>query len=339
MVQQAKKPAGMKGEESAIPPSPMEVMLNAMNSGNGMSCEIKRKMPDGSLEDAGPKQLSGLSTKSRVAYATQNLKKLAPKERLAWAIEMKDYANELYANNDIQLAMEKYVEALSASDFGKKEGKSGVEELQEGQSESEVFQAMEEGNIDSLVIPCLSNLSACCIQMRDFAKALKFADTALELRPKCGKALMRRGMSLVYIGDYTKGIIALQESAKITVDENAIEAAEGRNADAKKRMIMPVSESDRQRIPILIDRAEKGIERDARTREKQKSKLQKVFGGDKQQHKSATAALNEQQSRETIAADTPGELTKQDSSKSQMLLMVLALVVAIAAFQFVRETQ
>lgn len=280
MVQLSKKGTLPPGED--IPPSPMEVMFENMNSGS-MKAEVMRKLPDGSLESASAKQLGGLSTKSRVAYATQNLKQLKPEERLAWAMEMKEYANELYANNEIQSAMEKYVEALSASDFGKK----AVDRAEDEDASSDAPVAdgdasvSLEGNVDTLVIPCLTNLAACCIQIRDFPKALKFADSALELRPKCGKALMRRGMSLVYIGEYDTGITALEACAAITIDENSTAAAgdeQVKTTDPKIRSSMPISDSDRVRVPILIDRAERGKERDARNEEKQRAKMRRVFG-------------------------------------------------------------
>lgn len=282
---------GLK-KSSEIAPSPMEVMINAMNAGSetGMTCEIKRKLPDGSIVDASPKQLGGLSTKSRVAYATQNLKQMPPEERLTWALEMKDYANELYANNDIQQAMEKYVEALSASDFGVKlqkeqeEGES-VKSHESSASSSHTSESVlpskategrdGTGNVDSLVLPCLCNLSACCIQIRDFSKALKFADSALELRPNCGKALMRRGMSLTYVGEYSAGVSALRKAALVTTADQGEEAT----ARGVAKRTMPVSESDRQRIPILIERAEKCLERERRDDLRRREKMQQVFGG------------------------------------------------------------
>ena len=271
----SKKKGELKAASKIIPPSPMEVMFENMNSGS-MKAEIMRKLPDGSLESASAKQLGGLGTKSRVAYATQNLKTLSPEARLAWAIEMKEFANELYANNEIQSAMEKYVEALSASDFGAKEN----DEDESGTSQSKSICSIDrnDGNVDSLIIPCLSNLAACCIQMKDFAKALKFADSALELRPKCGKVLMRRGMSLVYVGEYDQGIDALEAAAAITSDD-ATSDNRSTLADPKDMCTMPISDSDRVRIPILIDRAVRGKEREIRTKEKQKVKLRKVFGG------------------------------------------------------------
>ena len=100
---------------------PVGFMINQMNASApaGMSCTVKRRCEDGSLIDVSANQLSTLSTKSRVATAAQALKELSPTERTEWAIEVKDYANELYANQLIKDEMEMYVEALAASDFGK----------------------------------------------------------------------------------------------------------------------------------------------------------------------------------------------------------------------------
>ena len=62
---------GLK-KSSEIAPSPMEVMISAMNAGSetGMTCEIKRKLPDGSIVDAGPKALGAENQESSsVCYA------------------------------------------------------------------------------------------------------------------------------------------------------------------------------------------------------------------------------------------------------------------------------
>jgi len=255
------------GRTNATQPSPLEVMLASLNSGD-MNVQVKRKMKDGSLADAQPSQLEGLNTKARIATAAQGLKHLPPEERTAWAIEMKDYANELYANNLIQDAMEKYVEALAASDFGKG---NTAEESSNGTSSSQ-------DNIDVLILPILCNLSACCIQIKDFAKGLKFADQALELRPNCGKALMRRGMCLLQHGEFTRAIECLEASTKITIE--SAKEQEGKEAvDKKLKHLMPVSDSDIKRIPILLDKANKSLEAENRCLAKRKQNLMKHFGG------------------------------------------------------------
>jgi len=237
-----------------VPRTPLDVLVQNMNANapSGMVCSVKRRCADGSLIDVSANQLSTLTTKSRVATAAQALKELSPKERTEWAIENKDYANELYANNLITEAMEKYVEALAATDFGKGENIHG-----DASSE-------EENNVDILVIPILSNLAACCIQKKEFSKALQFTDQALKLRPNCGKALMRRGMAHLHFGEFKKAALDLNRALEIT-------------SESHKDAVLVVNEADRQRIPILLHKVQQGMESEAKAVAKQKRSLEKHF--------------------------------------------------------------
>jgi len=274
-----------------------------MNEGkekSGMSCQIKRKLPDGSLIDADSKQLNSLSTKSRLAYAAQNLKDMPEEEKLKWAIEMKNYANEMYAKGSVQDAMEKYVEALSASNFGKKtkdsdksdgigadakmESNDTTDDIDDAEIDDIVaFDCDEQeslGNVDSLIIPCLCNLAACCIQLKHFSKALKFSAAALELRPYCGKALMRSGMALVQCAEYSRAVAMLEKA--LLVEEGIMEMAEGTEGDTGNRKnyhVMPVSEADRHRIPLLLEKARRGMDSNKKQLNRQKKQMEKVFGG------------------------------------------------------------
>ena len=87
---------------------------------SGMSVDIKRKMDDGSLVDARANELASLGTKATIASTAGLLKKLTPQEKLAWAIETKNEANELFRKQLFAEASVKYVEALAGSDFGSK---------------------------------------------------------------------------------------------------------------------------------------------------------------------------------------------------------------------------
>jgi len=242
------------GERAATinAPTPLDVMIDQLNANAppGMTCQVKRRCADGSLVDASANQLSTLSTKSRVVTAAQALKDVPPTERTAWAIEMKDYANELYANHQIRDAMEKYVEALAASDFG------GGENLQADVS------CPTSDNINVLIIPILCNLAACCIQLKEYSKSLQFSNQALKLRPNCGKALMRRGMSLLHNGEFQMAIVDLERALEISDPDN---------------VVLPITEADRQRIPILIHKAQQGLESEAKSLARQKRSLEKHF--------------------------------------------------------------
>ena len=242
---------------AANPPTPLDVMLEQMNANAppGMVCQVKRRCEDGSLLDVNANQLSTLSTKSRVATAAQALKDVPAAERTAWAIEMKDYANELYANQQIRDAMEKYVEALAASDFG------GGENMQCDSTSPTT------DNVNVLIMPILCNLAACCIQLKEFSKSLQFTEQALKLRPKCGKALMRRGMSMLHFGEFKKALADFDRALEIGGD------GDGEDGD----VILPVTAADRQRIPILIHKAQQGLESEAKAVARQKKSLEKHF--------------------------------------------------------------
>ena len=136
------------------------------------------------------------------------------------------------------------------------------------------------GNIDTLIIPVLCNLAACCIQLRNFSKAVKFADSALDFRPNCGKALMRRGISFVQIGEFDQGIQDLERCLLIRTEEEAsTDESQMSSGDVKMKHCMPLSENDKLRIPILMNKARTGKQREAKQMAKRNENLQKVFGG------------------------------------------------------------
>ena len=254
-------------------PTPLDVMLQQLNANcvGGMSVQVKRRCNDGSLIDASANQLSTLSTKSRVATAAQALKELPPAERTAWAIEMKDYANELYATNQTRDAMEKYVEALAASNFGADLPPLLSSPAVSAAADSVEADSPENSNIDVLVIPILCNLASCCILLQEFSKAQAFADQALALRPLCGKALMRRGIALLQHGEYAKAATSLTRALELREDAPGA--------------VLVVSEGDRQRIPILLGRTQQGLEAEQKAVARQKRSLEKYFG----RHSSAAA--------------------------------------------------
>ena len=257
--------------EQINPPTPLDVMLRQLNSNSangGMTVSVKRRCTDGSLIDASANQLSTLSTKSRVATAAQALKELPPTERTAWAIEMKDYANELYATNQTRDAMEKYVEALAATNFGSQGGAgAGAGAGAGGERDNE-----EDNNIDVLVIPILCNLASCCIRLQEFSKALAFADQALKLRPQCGKALMRRGIALLQHAEYARSVAALTQALELVEDTPGA--------------VLVIGQGDRLRIPILLGKAKQGLESEQRAVARRKKSLERHFG----RHAPSTAA-------------------------------------------------
>lgn len=166
--------------------NPLEIMLEEMNK-SGISCEITRKNKHGVLEPVKESEVKALTTKSQIATTANLLTRLTKEEKLVWALETKDEGNELYQQQEYVEAMKKYVECLTATDFGNKEDQSN---------------GSQKSNVDELVLPVLCNLAACCIQLQQWSKAVLFCQQALELRPNAIKALYRQGIAYVNVGEY-----------------------------------------------------------------------------------------------------------------------------------------
>jgi hypothetical protein len=71
---------------------------------------------------------------------------MTKEEKDMWAIEMRKMANELYNEKKYDEALGRYMEALTASDLG--------------------TAADSQSNIDTVIVPLLCNMSACCVQMK-----------------------------------------------------------------------------------------------------------------------------------------------------------------------------
>ena len=126
--------------------TPLDV-VNHQFSKAGLTPQYKRRCKDGSLIDASEAELNVLRAQAHVASTAQALQHMKITEKTAWAIDSKELANELYSRGMIKEAMNKYMEALAATDFD-----------------------AQTGNIDVLVIPVLCNLAACCIELKAYRK-------------------------------------------------------------------------------------------------------------------------------------------------------------------------
>ncbi len=244
--------------------SGLDVIVEEMNKNEYMDVVIKRKMPDGSFVDASAASMSVLSTQAKVATQAQALMGATKEERTKWAIEMKNYANSLYAEHQYADAMEKYVEALTASDFGTKQKESAISSDNKGTESLNQDARIDEDNIDVLVIPVLSNLAACSIQLQQWKKAEKFCQQAIDLRPNCAKAYMRKGIALFNLGDYNDAKQALLTARNVS-------------NSSKEDTVLAINEHDDQRITILLNKIQTQLNVEKANMLKQKAKLKELF--------------------------------------------------------------
>ena len=224
-------------DNGRVSKSPFEAFLNGFNEGNkeGMTIQIKRKLDDGTLLDVSDNTVSALSTKSRIAANAKVINNLSKDERYQWGLEMKTFANKLYSDGQYQEAMEKYAEAITAADFGNVKDNGN-----------------DRGNVETLIIPVLTNLAACCIHLKQWNKAIQFCNQAIDLHPHCAKAYLRLGIAQLNIREFTNSKINLKK---------ALEVANKSNTQLEHN-ITTINDSDKQRIKILLAKADEGLKYD-----------------------------------------------------------------------------
>jgi hypothetical protein len=213
---------------------------------------------------------------------------------------MKDEANRVYYEQRYDEALELYVQALAASNFGGKksivdekmeaireeektaeasgknqegDGKGGEEEedLVDDSIDAELAKlpALPDVNIDSLVLPVLSNMAACCIQQQRWGKAIQFCKQVLALRPGCVRALIRFGQCEIARANYT-------EARKLLM--LAVEANDKVIATAPKDSeIRQTAAADAGRIKILEKKTLDGEHRQQLALARRKESLQRAF--------------------------------------------------------------
>jgi tetratricopeptide (TPR) repeat protein len=200
--------------------------------------------------------------------SAEMLKDATIEEKGVWAQRTKNEGNELYAKGLAAEAMEKYTESLAASDLG------------------------PEGNIDSLVVPVLCNLAACCIVLEEWQKATLFCQQALELRPNCLKAHLRLGVSSLRQGEYAQSLSSLEKALELikvssgsssrNLSASGVRAAYRDPADTRGGSTAPGGEDERseeRRTLGLIARAKRGLALQEQAEVRQRRALQRVFGG------------------------------------------------------------
>ena len=72
-------------------------------SKNGMAVELHRRNDDGTLTPASEKDLHVFGARAKFASTAEALKGMSKTEKSKWALDMKEYANELFRNGFLLL--------------------------------------------------------------------------------------------------------------------------------------------------------------------------------------------------------------------------------------------
>ena len=103
---------------------------------------------------------------------------------------------------------------------------------------------------------------------------VNFCDQALDLRPRCSKALYRKGIALLEVGDYDAAIAAFSLVRNLPHLEKEKEEPKA-GGDASESM--PLSEQEASRVPGYLARARSGIRRQREHALQQKQALVRAF--------------------------------------------------------------
>lgn len=101
---------------------------------------------------------------------------------------------------------------------------------------------------------------------------VNFCDQALELRPRCSKALYRKGIALLEVGDYDAAVAAFN----LIHSRPHLEKEEPQAGDSGGDS-MPLSEPEAARVAGYLARARSGIRRQREHAQQQKLALVRGF--------------------------------------------------------------
>ncbi len=287
----------------------------------GMSMELRQQLPGGGLADASGRDFDLVKTKANIATIAKNLQSIEDDtEKTRLAVELKDYANALYSEGLFEEAMGKYVESLAAANFS-----------------SDV----DKNNVDALVVPVLTNLAACTIQLKQWCKGAEFCRQALKLRPGAMRARLRLGICLLHEEEFEESIESLEIVASSLATKNQSTSHESQkennenietknsesqtneekmSSSALQSTNLELGPADCARVPMLLSQAREGLER-ARKREQKFNKALRAEFQSKQKPLSEKAGgissvtLAESQNKSTDETTSTVNNAKIDSMK------------------------
>lgn len=193
----------------------------------GPGCVVKRVDKDQRVlchakpEEMQEELLTRAAAQKRIGACADYVKDMARSDKLQWALELKEQANEFYSASDFEEAARLYNDCLVALDL------DGTEE-----ENSEVA--------NKLQLPVCTNLAACMIEMGRYARCVEICDIALSVDPCCAKALYRRGLARYRTGEHRLALPDLEAALAEIRRQRELGPAgeEGVRSDLERRILV-----------------------------------------------------------------------------------------------------
>eukprot|EP00930_Biecheleria_cincta_P007139 TRINITY_DN108293_c0_g1_i2.p1 TRINITY_DN108293_c0_g1~~TRINITY_DN108293_c0_g1_i2.p1 ORF type:complete len:312 (-),score=63.53 TRINITY_DN108293_c0_g1_i2:25-960(-) len=155
----------------------------------GPHCVIKRVDKDQKVlgnvkaEEMQSEMMSRASTQKRLGACADHVKGMSRKDKLKWALDLKDVANKDFADCKFEEAARLYNDCLVALDL------DGTE------SENEEVK-------NKLQLPVSTNLAACLVELGKYEGCIEMCNLALSVDGQAPKALYRRGLCHYRLGNH-----------------------------------------------------------------------------------------------------------------------------------------
>ncbi|CAI2163159.1 3526_t:CDS:2 [Funneliformis geosporum] len=171
-------------------------------------------------------------------------------DKLAAGKREKDNGNECFKKGDVKEALRYYHQAL-LNLSGLQNNKSFAVFRKEQEEEPKKDPLQEDILKTTSVV--YSNMSACCIKLENWTKALNYANMALKNDPENTKALFRRAQAYINEGNTTR---AREDLEKLT-EKNPEDAAIKREWYNLKKKDREQDEKQRKELKGMFDRGRK----------------------------------------------------------------------------------
>jgi len=154
-------------------------------------------------------------------------------EKFEFSLKRKNYGNNFFEKDKIDLALEKYKKSLDVFKY-----------------ESSLKDAEKEKVNKELKLPGHLNLAACYWKLKDYPKVIENATKALEVDARNVKGLWRRGCARIENGDWLDAKSDLDTALEIDPNNKAVKAALTRLS----KVIAEQDRKDKQRYKNLFQR-------------------------------------------------------------------------------------
>mmetsp|Transcript_51049 Transcript_51049/g.143684 ORF Transcript_51049/g.143684 Transcript_51049/m.143684 type:complete len:306 (-) Transcript_51049:63-980(-) len=195
----------------------------------GPGCVIKRMDKDRKIvgtaapEEMQEELMTRASTQKRLGACAEHVKGLSRMEKLRWALDLKDRANEFFYASKFAEAAKLYNDCLVALDF-------------EGTAEENAEVGAK------LQLPVCTNLGACMIEMGQYERCIEICDLALAVDRQSPRALYRRGLAQYRLGNHVGArpdFEAALSGARLLQAQGTCGECESRSlADVERRVVL-----------------------------------------------------------------------------------------------------